>query len=290
MFSSLIISIKWNRPPRFHYYCIVLQQHVERLPPKSMASHQSRRMNYIINPDIATKLEEQLVIGENITRGMNMFRKPPTPSDTCHICLDPLPYIVNDQIICVICGFRTCRKCKKKDIKINMRWYCDICKRGLKNHAKERKHIEDRINKGDYLHCILLGDYHRRGEAGYEGGVGASLYYYHLAAEHGVALGYKLIGDAYGYGARNHGVKKDLAKCVRFLRVAAKMGCVEAHQKLIELCKRDSPQVALRHAAVLARVGNEEAFTYIMDCLRAGIFDRNDEFDDVVREFRENRR
>ncbi len=247
-------------------------------------------MDYIIDPEIATKLEDQLLIGENITLGTNLFKKPPTPADTCHICLDPLPYIVNDQIICFICGCHTCRKCHQKDVEINMRLSCDICKRCVKNPAEERKCIEDRINKGDnYLHCILLGDYHRTEEEGYEGGVGASLYYYLLAAKHEVALGYKSIGDAYGYGASSFGVPKDLVKCVRFLRVAAKMGCVEAHQTLIELFKRDSPQVAFQHAAVLARVGNYDAFTYIMDCLRAGIVNRNEEFNDVVGEFRENR-
>lgn len=242
-------------------------------------------MDYIIDPEIAVRLEEQLLIGEKETMGMNLFRTPPMPTNNCFICLDHLPYLQHDQIMCFICGYHVCRKCHEKDVKMNGRMSCSICKLRVKNPADERKRMKNWIDKGHYDLCIKLGDNHRKGYDGYEGGVAAALYYYLMAAEHGVALAYKTIGDAYGYGERSCGVPKDLEKCIRWLKASAKMGCVEAHQTLMKLSK-NSPQVAFNHAAVLARVGNGNAFKFILNCLKERIVERNEEFDDIVSEFR----
>ena len=280
-------------------------------------------MEYIIDPEIAIKLEEQLLIGEEETTGKNLFQKPLKPTDECHICLDPLPYLQRDRLMCFLCSVLTCRKCHEKDVNINRRRSCDICKTVVKNPIDKREHIKKWINKGNFTLCINLGDSHRKGEVGYDGGGHAALYYYLMAAKHGVALGYKQIGDAYGYGVRTCGVPRDRAKCVRFLKVSAKMGCIEAHQRLFDLsktadpqvacdhaavlakvgnqdafrfimdCYREGnidPQVALNHAAALAKVGNEDAFTFVMDCYREGKIVRDKEFDDMVREFREEAR
>ena len=77
------------------------------------------------------------------------------------------------------------------------------------------------------------------------------------AAELGSEAAHHTLGSAYGYGI--YGVKKDMVKAMRHLRLAAIGGMLESRYLLGKAFQESEPKLAYRHFIIAAEEGHDES-------------------------------
>ena len=134
--------------------------------------------------------------------------------------------------------------------------------------------IQRRVNAGDPLAILHLGDKYRFGECGLEKDMTRAVELYERAAELGVKVAHYALGCLYNEGTD---VEKDTDKAIRHYETAAMLGHVSSRYNLG--CEEENAgncDLALQHWVIAAKLGHEKSLNGVKKMFMKGLATKAD--------------
>ncbi|EJK48881.1 hypothetical protein THAOC_32285 [Thalassiosira oceanica] len=195
-------------------------------------------------------------------------------ADDCPICQLPLPLDIDESSFRECCMKKVCNGCVFAAGKLGM-WDCPFCRAPTRmTYSQALAMIRKRIDAGDPVAILFLGNKYRFGEYGLEKNMTSAVELYERAAELGVKEAHFSLGVLYDEGAD---VEKDTAKAIKHYEAAAMGGHVYARYNLsIIEGIAGNHVIALQHMMISAKLGHEKSLSNVKRLFMAGLATKAD--------------
>jgi len=194
--------------------------------------------------------------------------------DDCPICQLPLPLDWSQSSFQVCCMTVVCDGCISAVRKRGMD-DCAFCRAPMpEEHSQVLAMIQKRVDVGDPMAMMHLGNNYAEGEYGLEKDATRAVELYERAAELGLKEAHCTLGYMYGTGKD---IEKDTAKAIRHYEAAAIKGDAKGRCSLgiIEHNARNY-DLALQHFVIAAKLGHQESLNEVKEMFMDGLATKAD--------------
>jgi len=211
----------------------------------------------MVSLELEARLDNLLSTAQAETANTDLFA-PLMEREECPICMIPLPIDEIEIVFQTCCGKSICCGCIHKQ-KMNDNNKCAFCCQPVpKNIIKALKKLTKRNNVDALIQMVYL---YNSGEEVFQSDT-KSLEMRIRAAELGSAKAFSVIGKSYIEGTA---VEVDRSRSLAFYEIAAKKGCIIAHQYLAAFnFENGDYQRCTDHLKVCANAGCQGSMNKLM--------------------------
>ena len=214
----------------------------------------------------------------------DLFKESP-PREECHICMQTLPFDVEEHIYKSCCGKVMCYGCIYAFSREDNRRLCPFCRAPAHSSDKEwTESLKKRLRGDDALATYMLGNYYCDGRYGLPQDHGKAMELWLRAGELGCSEAYNNFGFAFDNG---QGVERDTKKAKYYWELGAMGGDAVARYNL-GILEEEAGNMdrAMKHWMISACAGHDKSLKQIRECYLDGDATKDD-FEKALRAHKE---